>query len=208
MGRAVAARRRDEAGRALARWRRHAEVAVEIVDHLEPHSTFRAARLAELAAGAGVPAVLTNAVRYLDPVDSLAAQILDAARRLVPLGSPRLVPHNGRAYLAGPADMAVAAERVAAAMSVPRARSTALGLLRATADLAARCALDPGADLGIGDQHLPGERRAARPNSSRSSAPAARTRSSAAGTGRPATARGEPAAGSPPRRPGNASSTS
>ena len=153
------------------------------MDHLEPHSTFRAARLAELAAGAGVPAVLTNAVRYLEPVDSLAAQILDAARRLVPLGSPRLVPHNGRAYLAGPADMAVAAERVAAAMSVPRARSTALGLLRATADLAARCALDPGADLGIGDRHLP-ETRAARPNSSRSSAPAARTRSSAAGTGR------------------------
>ena len=155
VGLAVAARRRDEAGRALARWRQHAEVAVEIVDHLEPHSTFRAARLAELAAGAGVPAVLTNAVRYLDPVDSLAAQILDAARRLVPLGSPRLVPHNGRAYLAGPADMAVAAGRVAAAMTVPRARSTALGLLRATADLAARCALDPGADLGIGDRHLP-----------------------------------------------------
>ena len=155
VGRAVAARRRDEAGRALARWRRHAEVAVEIVDHLEPHSTFRAARLAELAAGAGVPAVLTNAVRYLEPVDSLAAQILDAARRLVPLGSPRLAPHNGRAYLAGPADMAVTAERVAAAMSVPRAKSTAISLLQATAGLAARCTLDPGADLGIGDQHLP-----------------------------------------------------
>ncbi|HEX4396226.1 MAG TPA: DNA polymerase III subunit alpha, partial [Trebonia sp.] len=155
VGRAVAARRRDEAGRALARWRRHAEVAVEIVDHLEPHSTFRAARLAELAAGADVPAVLTNAVRYLEPVDSLAAQILDAARRLVPLGSPRLVPHNGRAYLAGPADMAVTAERVAAAMSAPRARRTAISLLQATVGLAARCALDPGADLGIGDQHLP-----------------------------------------------------
>jgi len=155
VGQAVAARRRDEAGRALARWRRHAEVAVEIVDHLEPHSTFRAARLAELAAGAGVPAVLTNAVRYLEPVDSLAAQILDAARRLVPLGSPRLVPHNGRAYLAGPADMAVTAERVAAAMSAPRARSTAISLLQATAGLATRCALDPAADLGIGDQHLP-----------------------------------------------------
>jgi len=155
VGLAVAARRKDEASRALARWRRHADVAVEIVDHLEPHSTFRAARLAELAAGAGVPAVLTNAVRYLNPVDSLAAQILDAARHLVPLGSPRLVPHNGRAYLAGPADMAVTAERVADAMSVPRTRSAALVLLQATADLAVRCALDPSADLGIGDRHLP-----------------------------------------------------
>jgi len=89
VGQAVAARRLDQASRALARWREHAEVAVEIVDHLEQRSTFRAARLAELAAAAGVPAVLTNAVRYLDPLDSLAAQILDAARRLVPLGSPR-----------------------------------------------------------------------------------------------------------------------
>ena len=37
-----------------------------------------------------VTAVLTNAVRYLEPADSLAAQVLDAARHLLPLGSPRL----------------------------------------------------------------------------------------------------------------------
>ena len=155
VGLASAARRQDQARAALARWRRHVEVAVEITDLLEPHAAFRAARMAELAAGAGVPAVLTNAVRYLDPADSLAAQVLDAARQLVPLGSPRLVPHNGRAYLAGPADMAATAERVAAAMSGPRTRSSAIRLLQATADLAARCALDPAADLGIGDRHLP-----------------------------------------------------
>ncbi len=63
--------------------------------------------------------MLTNAVRYLDPADSLAAEVLDAARHLVPLGSPQLKPHNGQAYLASPADMAAIAERVAAAMSKP-----------------------------------------------------------------------------------------
>ena len=103
--------------------------------------------------------MLANAVRYLDPADSPAAQVLDAARHLVPLGSPRLVPHNGRAYLAGPADMAVVAERVAAAMTGPGGRSArALGatrLLAATAELAARCALDPARDLGVGAHHLP-----------------------------------------------------
>jgi error-prone DNA polymerase len=155
VGQAIAARRPDQARRALARWRHHTEAVVEIVDHLEPSSTFRAVRMAELAGDAGVPAVLTNAVRYLDPADSLAAQVLDAARYLVPLGSPQLVPHNGRAYLAGPGDMAAIAERVAATMSGPHTRSTAIKLLQATADLAARCALDPGEDLGIGARHLP-----------------------------------------------------
>jgi error-prone DNA polymerase len=155
VGQAIAARRPDQARRALAWWRHHTSAVVEIVDHQEPNSTFRAVRMAELADDAGVPAVLTNAVRYLDPADSLAAQVLDAARYLVPLGSPRLIPHNGRAYLAGPADMGAIAERVAATMSGPHTRSTAIRLLQATADLAARCALDPEADLGIGARHLP-----------------------------------------------------
>jgi error-prone DNA polymerase len=155
VGQAIAARRPDRASKALARWRWHTDAVVEIVDHLEPHSTFRAARMAELAAAVQVPAVLTNAVRYLDPAGSLAAQVLDAARRLVPLGSPQLVPHNGRAWLAGPADMSVIARRVAAAMSGRRASGVAIGLLQATADLAADCALDPAADLGIGARHLP-----------------------------------------------------
>jgi error-prone DNA polymerase len=74
VGRAVAARQPDLARRALGRWRYlAADVVVEIVDHLDHKSTFQAARLAELARDAGIPAVLTNAVRYLDPVDSMAA---------------------------------------------------------------------------------------------------------------------------------------
>ncbi|HEY0934091.1 MAG TPA: DNA polymerase III subunit alpha, partial [Trebonia sp.] len=156
VGTAVAARRPDLARRALERWRHlAADVAVEIVDHLDHKSTFRAARLAELARDSRTPAVLANAVRYLDPVDSLAAQVLDAARHLVPLGSPRLVPHNGRAHLASQEDMAETAARVAAAMTGPGTVSAALGLLAETDELARQCALDPALDLGVGTRHLP-----------------------------------------------------
>ena len=113
VGQAVTARRPDLARQILEKWRnRTPDVVVEIVNHLDLGGTFRAARMAELAAETGTPAVLTNAVRYLDPADSRAAQVLDAARHLVPLGSPRLVPQNGRAYLASQADMVAVAERI------------------------------------------------------------------------------------------------
>ena len=160
VGRAVAARRRDQARRLLDGWRSlGCEAVVEIVDHLEHRSTVNAVRLAELARDTGTTAVLANAVRYLDPADSPAAQVLDAARNLLPLGSPRLVAHNGRAYLAGPADMTRVAERVTAAMTGPGGRSAdargAARLLADTAELARRCTLDPAEDLGVGAHHLP-----------------------------------------------------
>ncbi len=155
VGQAVAARRQDLARRALDRWRRHVDTVIEIVDHLDHKSTFRAARMAELARDTRTPAVLTNAVRYLDPVDSLTAQVLDAARHLVPLGSPRLVTHNGRAYLASQEDMTAIAKRVAAAMTGPGTASAATLLLGETDELARRCVLDPVRDLGVGSRHLP-----------------------------------------------------
>jgi error-prone DNA polymerase len=156
VGQAVTARRPDLAKLALSRWRdRTPDVVIEIVNHLDLGGTFRAARMAELAGETKTPAVLTNAVRYLDPADSKAAQVLDAARHLVPLGSPRLVPQNGRAYLAGQADMVAIAERVAAAMSAPHKTHAVTRMLRATAELADKCALDPLRDLGIGAHHLP-----------------------------------------------------
>jgi error-prone DNA polymerase len=156
VGQAVAARRADVARRALRRWRHlGVDLVIEVVDHLDHKSTFRAARLAELARDTRTPAVLTNAVRYLDPVDSLTAQVLDAARHLVPLGSPRLVPHNGRAYLASQEDMTAIAKRVARAMTGPGTASAATLLVGETDELARRCALDPARDLGVGSRHLP-----------------------------------------------------
>jgi len=155
VGEAVAARRPDAARQALSRWRSQCDTVVEIVNHMDLGGTFRAARMADLAGETKTPAVLTNAVRYLDPADSRAAQVLDAARHLVPLGSPQLVPHNGRAYLASPADMAAIARRVTEAMSGPQPPSAAYRLLMTTAELAKDCALSPARDLGIGAHHLP-----------------------------------------------------
>jgi error-prone DNA polymerase len=102
-----------------------------------------------LARQTGTMAVLTNSVRYLSNADSPVAQVLDAARNNVPLGTPGLPRHNGRAHLATPAEMAAIARDIAGD------QDTAAILLRDTMDLASRCFLDPAADLGIGARHLP-----------------------------------------------------
>jgi error-prone DNA polymerase len=150
VGQAIAARRPDLAAGALHRWRAGsaAQVAVEITDHRGPGGTACARRMLKLARQTRTTAVLTNAVRYLDQADSPVAQVLDAARHHVPLGTPGLPPHNGRAYLASPAEMAAVAIDIAG-------EEEAEILLRDTFELASRCYLDLAADLGIGTRHLP-----------------------------------------------------
>ena len=151
VGRAIAARRPDHAAAALARWREHGEVVIEITDHRTRGSTHRAARMLRLAREAGVTAVLTNAVRYLDPPDAAVAQVLDAARQLAPLSERHLARRNARAYLASGDDMAAIAARVC---GVPE-DSAMTQLLHATAVLAERCTLDPQRDLGLGGRFMP-----------------------------------------------------
>jgi error-prone DNA polymerase len=146
-GRAVAARRPDLARKILDHWRERAEVVMEVVDHRGPGGTALAARMLRLAREAGVPAVLTNAVRYLDPADQPVAQVLDAARQLTPLGLRHLTGHNAQAYLKTGEQMARVAARICG--------DPAHELLAATAALAERCSLDPAADLGLGRPHLP-----------------------------------------------------
>ena len=148
VGRAVAARRPSQAAAALARWRDCGEVVIEIVDHRTRGSGHRAARMLRLAADAGVSAVLSNAVRYLNPADAAIAQVLDAARQLAPLGERHLARRNARAHLASGPDMAQAAARSCD-------DETGAQLLRATVALAGRCALEPGRDLGIGGRFMP-----------------------------------------------------
>jgi error-prone DNA polymerase len=117
VGRAVAARQFGLAAAALARWRELVEPVIEIVDHHGPGDTHLAARMLRLAREAGVPAVLTNAVRYLDPDDQPVAQVLDAARQLVPLGRRHLTSRhnrNAQAYLKSTAQMARIAARICA----------------------------------------------------------------------------------------------
>ena len=148
VGRAVAARRPGLAAAALTRWRDCGEVVLEIVDHRTRGSSHRATRMLRLAAEAGVPAVLSNAVRYLDPADAAIAQVLDAARQLAPLGERHLARRNAQAYLASGPDMAQAAARSCDDDAMAE-------LLQATVALAGRCALEPGRDLGIGGRFMP-----------------------------------------------------
>ena len=161
VGRAISARRPDLAAAALARWREHGEVVIEITDHRTRGSTHRAARMLRLARETGVTAVLSNAVRYLDPPDAAVAQVLDAARQLAPLSERHMARRNARAYLASGAEMAAIAARICGdpGDGVPGdgapGDSAMTQLLHATAVLAERCTLDPQRDLGLGGRFMP-----------------------------------------------------
>jgi error-prone DNA polymerase len=159
VGRATLARRPDLALAALEHWRRVLPVgslAVEVVCHHacegRPTSVGHAARMLALARRAGVPAVLTNAVRYATRDDAVTVDVLDAARRLVMLD----VRHVDRVSAEG--DLAPADRMIAVAREVARAAGqdeAASVMLADTEGLARRCRLDVAADVGIGSVHLP-----------------------------------------------------
>ncbi len=143
-------------------------LAVGIVSHRQPgfpahrrhrHSTAAAARMVTWAREQRLPAVLTNAVRYSRPEDAPVAQVLDAARLLVPVGSPRieaLPPGGGQAYVKSAAEMAeIAAEVAQAAVAGGREERGGRRLLEDTWHLAQYCALDPQRDLGLGEVFVP-----------------------------------------------------
>lgn len=127
-------------------------LAVEVVSHLtEPNSKNshdHARAMLALAEAAGVPAVLTNAVRYLGPDDAVTADVLDAARHLEPLGIFEPQP-NAQAWLKPTSAMA------ALALEITENPRSALRLLNTTANLADRCRLDPAADCDWGKPKTP-----------------------------------------------------
>ena len=98
----AATRRRDDLGlAAIAPWLDvvpRENLVVELVSHRlgarsgewGPGTSPHAARMAGIARTAGLTTVLTNAVRYADRLDAPTIDVLDAARRLVPLGSAHL----------------------------------------------------------------------------------------------------------------------
>lgn len=160
LGRALLARRPDLARAVLAHWYDLlplGALAVEVVCHEGPDQTpgslAHAARMLGFARDVGVPAVLTAAVRYATPDGAATADVLDAARRLVPLGTRHLDRTTAAGYLAGADEMAAVARRVADAAGL--GADGARGLLRDTEQVAHRCRLDPAHDLGIGAVHLP-----------------------------------------------------
>lgn len=150
VGRAVLLGNEDLARARLQRWCRllPGGVAVEIVCHLtEPGtaaSVRHAGRMLCLAHAAGVPAVLSNQVRYLTPDDALTGDVLDAAGALRPLGTFPLQA-NAQAWLKPPDRMHALADLVASRSGL--GTRACEQLLAETHELAQRCVLDPVSDV-------------------------------------------------------------
>lgn len=158
VGRALAAGRPDRAARLLVPWREiyGDSLRLEAVWHgrkgTGPGSLRLAARTVGFAAEQQLRPVLSNAVRYADPGLGPVADVLDAARRLVPIDSTKELD-SGEAWLKGAGDMERVAERVVEAAGFRR--DTGYRLLEQTGATAAECLVDPEDDLGIGTVHFP-----------------------------------------------------
>jgi error-prone DNA polymerase len=156
VGRAILTGPRQLATSLLDSWRQlfryPATLGIEVVSHItEPgsaYSTYQANAMLQLADQLGIPTVLTNAVRYLEPDDALTADVLDAARHLEPLGLFTPQP-NAQAWLKPALSMQ------ALAIEICGDASRALKLLDSTAKLADRCRLDPVSDCGWGKPKTP-----------------------------------------------------
>ena len=168
VGRALLARRHDRARLLLRRWvdlLPRGGVVIEVVCHGGPEGTpaslGHAARLLGLATECGVPAVLTAAVRHADPGGAMTVDVLDAARRLVPLDTRHLDRVTTAGHLSSSAQMYAVACDVARAAGAGVSggasgeRDRARLLLADTVALAQTCAMDSRTDLGIGSVHLP-----------------------------------------------------
>ncbi|MFJ2701005.1 DNA polymerase III subunit alpha [Streptomyces rochei] len=158
VGRALAAGRPDRAARLLAPWREvyGDSLRLEAVWHgrkgTGPGSLRLAARTVGFAAEQGVRPVLSNAVRYADPGQGQIADVLDAARRLVPIDASKELD-SGEAWLKDAGAMRHAAERIVEAAGFRR--EAAHRLLEQTQATAAACLVDPEDDLGMGAVHFP-----------------------------------------------------
>ncbi|MFC8950121.1 DNA polymerase III subunit alpha [Streptomyces rochei] len=158
VGRALAAGRPDRAARLLTPWREvyGDALRLEAVWHgrkgTGPGSLRLAARTVGFAAEQGVRPVLSNAVRYADPGQGQIADVLDAARRLVPIDATKELD-SGEAWLKDAGAMRHAAERIVEAAGFRR--EAAHRLLEQTQATAAACLVDPEDDLGMGAVHFP-----------------------------------------------------
>ncbi|MFB4293019.1 DNA polymerase III subunit alpha [Nonomuraea sp. ATR24] len=155
VGRAVAERRDDRARALLALWRDALPgVVVEVVDQYGFGDATTALRMLALAESAGVPAVLSNAARYLDPADHQVGDVLDAARQLVPLHPRHLERTTSHAYLKSGKEMLQVAAKICGGDQDRVTR-----LLRATRQVAEACAMEAAELLALRksppDLHLP-----------------------------------------------------
>ncbi|MEU0303275.1 DNA polymerase III subunit alpha [Streptomyces sp. NPDC006175] len=159
VGAALAAGRPDRAAALLAPWREiyGDALRLEAVHHgregTGPGSLRLAARTIGFAAEQGVRAVLTNAVRYADAGQGPVADVLDSARRLVPVDPRRSPLDSGERWLKDAGAMRETAERIASAAGL--GRDAGQRLLAETRHTADACLVDPADDLGLGSVHFP-----------------------------------------------------
>ncbi|MFI1524083.1 PHP domain-containing protein [Kitasatospora cineracea] len=157
VGRALCRGRADVAQRLLAPWIGvfGTGVRLEAVAHCvggEGAGSLRvAARTVLLGDRAGVPVVLSGAVRYADPGQRVLADVLDAARLLRPVDGRAV--DSGRRWLLDATSMRESAVRIAAAAGLAEGR--AQRLLAETWAAGEECALEPHRDLRLGRVHLP-----------------------------------------------------
>ncbi len=160
LGWAATLRRDDLARAVLQSWRVGTDptnLLVEVVSHRAagagPGSSPHAARMAGVAHTTGHGMVLTNAVRYADRSDAATVDVLDAVRRLVPLDRRHVDRTNAEGFLKSGKEMADIADEICRLAGLgERAADRLVAHTRTVAD---RCALDPRADLGLGEVHLP-----------------------------------------------------
>ena len=153
VGRALLAGRTDHAVAHLDSWRAAfgpGRLVLEVVHHRGRGDRSRAQAMLRFAEETGLPVVLSNAVRYVDALDAPTADVLDAARRLVPLDARHVDRRTAEGYLKSGKEMAAVAEEL-----VGPDRDAALRLLERTARLAEQCAVDIREDLGIGSVRYP-----------------------------------------------------
>ncbi|MEL4504141.1 DNA polymerase III subunit alpha [Luteococcus sp. H138] len=116
-------------------------------------SAHQAGRMLALADEHRLTAVLTNQVRMAERRQAATIDVLDAARRLVPLDARNVDRRNAEAHLKSGKQMLRLAEDVARLAG--RGSTGAERLLADTRLTALRCRLDPRADIGLGELHLP-----------------------------------------------------
>ncbi|MGB5951679.1 MAG: DNA polymerase III subunit alpha [Ornithinimicrobium sp.] len=160
VGRAVLAGQHGHAADLLTHWRRALPpeaLRVEIVVHGGPAHTSgsvaHAARMWALALEHGVPSVLSAAVRHAQVHQARVVDVLDAARRMVPLDERHLDRVSTAGHLADTPTMLARAEQVAAAVGPYRVSSH--DLVAATMEVAQQCRQQARSDVGIGGVHLP-----------------------------------------------------
>ena len=162
IGQSVLRNRIDLANSFLQNWLSHVDrndVVIEVTAHPNSHkvtdpkySLSTASKMAAFAKDNRLRAVLTNAVRYLDPEDAIVAELLDSVETKKQMRFEQVTGFRGSAYLKSSADMAQVAYNIGKHLSSPE---TAMLLLKFTQQIAEECSLDPIKDIGIGSISVP-----------------------------------------------------